>query len=387
MKKSTTADLLKIGDLAKATHTNVSTIKFYVKEGLIQPACKTGPNMAYYSADCISRVQLIRSLQKEHYYPLSVIKRMLEHSDSPMEIKFLDVIHKVDYTSSSKTFSLTDAAKMSRLTKAQISFITQSGLIKPDTTGKRERYTDEDLQVMLLIRRRMDAGIPFAESVSSFLIYEKALRAATREEVDLFISQVLMAVTPCTKDAVRMICVSNETIDAFISVKCTELNREFGSERLSDLYRYSASLSVSLQEIGEALLESGYIHLGERCRTALSVCPEGEDEVSVALRYYHQMLNSLTGSLAKSIALSSRIHAYFLSLKPGEGQQGVEALLLYSLRLCWLCLAPALLNCSAEAQEAAQGFAAFAAKEWTDPGSDVYVRRIMDVITRTGGIV
>ncbi len=387
MKKSTTADLLKIGDLARATNTNVSTIKFYVKEGLIQPACKTGPNMAYYSADCIARVQLIRSLQKDHYYPLSVIKRTLEHSDSQMEIKFLDVIHKVDYTSSSKAFSLTDAAKMSRLTKAQISFITQSGLIKPVTTGKRERYTDEDLQVMLLIRRRLDAGIPFAESVSSFLIYEKALRAATREEVDLFISQVLMAVTPCAKDAVRMICVSDETIDAFIREKCTQLNREFGTERLNDLYRYSASLSICLQEIGEVLLESGHVQLGGQCHAALSVCPEGEDEVSVALRYYHQMLNSLTGSLANSIALSSRIHAYFLSLKPGEGQQGVEALLLYSLRLCWFCLAPALLSCSAEAQEAEQGFAAFAAKEWPALASDAYVRRIMDVISRTGGSI
>lgn len=29
------AELLKIGELAKATGTNVSTLKFYVKEGLI----------------------------------------------------------------------------------------------------------------------------------------------------------------------------------------------------------------------------------------------------------------------------------------------------------------------------------------------------------------
>ena len=276
---------------------------------------------------------------------------------------------------------------MSRLTKAQVSFITQSGLIKPDAAGKRQRYTDEDLQMMLLISRRMDAGIPFAESVSSFLIYEKALRAAARADVDLFTSQALMAVSPCAKDAVRMICVSDETLDAFIRVKRAELNREFGSERLNDLYRYSANLLICLQEIGEALLESGQIHLGERCRTALSVCPEGEDMVSTALQYYHKMLNSLTGSLENSIALSSRIHAYFLSLKPGEENQGVEALLLYSLRLCWLCLAPALLNCTTGAQEAENGFAAFAAKEWTAPESDAYVRRIMDVITRTGGMV
>ncbi len=385
MKKNATTDLLKIGDLAKATNTNVSTIKFYVKEGLIQPACKTGPNMAYYSADCIARVQLIKSLQKEHYYPLSVIKRTLEHSDSQMEIKFLDAIHKVDYASSSKTFSLTEAAKMSRLTKAQISILVESGLIKPEAAGKRQCYTDEDLQIMLLIRRRMDAGIPFRESVSSFLIYEQALRAAAKADVDLFISKALMEVNPNAKDAVRMICVSDETLDAFISAKRAELNREFGSERLSDLYGYSAGLSSMVQEIVQALQKADCMELAERCRAALSMYPEGEDTLAIALGHCHQMLNSLTESLANSIALCSRIHTYFLALKPAEAE-GIEAVLLYSLRLCWLCLAPALLNCTKEAQEALDGFAAFAAERF-GPASDAYVRQIVNAITRMGGIV
>lgn len=385
MKKNATADLLKIGDLAKATNTNVSTIKFYVKEGLIQPACKTGPNMAYYSADCIARVQLIKSLQKEHYYPLSVIKRTLEHSDSQMEIKFLDAIHKVDYASSSKTFSLTDASKMTRLTKEQIFFLVERGLVKPESAGKRQRYTDEDLQTMLLIRRRMDAGIPFAESLSSFLIYEQALRTASKADVDLFISQALMAVNPNAKDAVRMICVSDETLDAFISAKRAELNREFGSERLNDLCRYSAGLSVMVQEIVQALVKAGCAALAERCRAALSACPEGKDAVSAALGHCHQMINSRTESLANSIALCSRIHAYFLALKPEEAEDA-EAVLLYSLKLCWLCLAPALLNCTKEAQEARDGFAAFGSDRFGS-ASDAYVHRIMDAITRIGGIV
>jgi len=385
MKKNATADLLKIGDLAKATNTNVSTIKFYVKEGLIQPACKTGPNMAYYSADCIARVQLIRSLQKEHYYPLSVIKRTLERADSQMEIKFLDVIHKVDYASSSKTFSATDAAKMSRLTKAQISLLAQNELVKPELSGRRQCFTDADLQMMLLIRRRMDAGIPFSESVSSFMIYQQALRAAAEADVDLFVSQALMAVNPSAKDAVRMICVSDETLDAFICAKRAQFNRVFGSERLDDLYRYSAGLSAMLQEIGEALLESGCSGLAERCRAALSACPEGETAVSTALRHYYQMFSSLTESLNNSIALCSRVHAYFLGLKPEEAE-GAEAVLLYSLRLCWLCLAPALLSCAKEARGARDGFSAFAA-ERSGSASDAYVKRILDAITRMGGTV
>ncbi|MPN08813.1 hypothetical protein SDC9_156098 [bioreactor metagenome] len=34
--------------------------------------------MSYYHPDCAGRIQLIRSLQKDHYYPLGVIKRMLQ---------------------------------------------------------------------------------------------------------------------------------------------------------------------------------------------------------------------------------------------------------------------------------------------------------------------
>lgn len=74
MTKELTTDLLKISQLAKATDTNVTTLKYYVKEGLIQPVFKTTKNMAYYSHDCIQRVNMIRSLQKEHFYPLAVIK-------------------------------------------------------------------------------------------------------------------------------------------------------------------------------------------------------------------------------------------------------------------------------------------------------------------------
>ena len=41
MTKELTTDLLKISQLAKATDTNVTTLKYYVKEGLIQPVFKT----------------------------------------------------------------------------------------------------------------------------------------------------------------------------------------------------------------------------------------------------------------------------------------------------------------------------------------------------------
>ena len=236
--------MLKIGELASATSTNVSTIKFYIKEGLIQAACKTGPNMAYYHPDSVARVQLIKSLQKEHYYPLSVIKRMLEQSNpaqSPLDIELLDAIHKVDPAGGSQTFTLQEASRMSRLTRDQIRQLARGRVICPETVGRRQIYAEADLQVMLLIRRRLDAGIPFEESVASFITYQEALRPAASADVDAFISRALMAVRPSAKESVRMICVSDETLDAFIGLKRKEFNREFGSDRVNDLYRYSAA--------------------------------------------------------------------------------------------------------------------------------------------------
>ena len=88
-------ELLKISQLAKATNTNITTLKYYVKEGLIQPECKTTKNMAYYNKDCIQRVNMIRSLQKEHYYPLSVIKGLLDNAADPFELEFMDAFIKL----------------------------------------------------------------------------------------------------------------------------------------------------------------------------------------------------------------------------------------------------------------------------------------------------
>ena len=384
MKKDQTAGLMKIGELAKATNTNVSTIKFYVKEGLIQAACKTGPNMAYYHTDSIARVDLIRSLQKEHYYPLSVIKRMLDQSDpNKVEMELLDVIHKVNYIGSSKTFSLSETAKMTRLTREQIAALAETGLVKPESAGKKQYFTDSDLQIMLLLRRRMDAAIPFEESVSSFLLYEESLRSAAKADVDFFISRALMAGVPSTKDAVRMIEVSDETLDAFICMKRAELNREFGSKRINDLYHYSENLSAMLQEMAFVLDQMGYSDLAGQCRNALAEGPNGDDSLTAAFMQYYRVVNGLQESLARSITICSRAHSYFLSLTP-EKTGGIGELLLYGLRLCWLCLAPSLLDCTSEAKLAMEGFQAFASG-CLGTEAEVFTHHITAAVNRIGG--
>ena len=110
-------ELLRIGELAKEAGVSLTTVKFYAKEGLIRPARKTGRNMAYYDRACVNTIATIRRLQRERYYPLSVIKRLMESAPvEQVELELLDAIHKADAPDPGERLPLAEAARRSGLT-------------------------------------------------------------------------------------------------------------------------------------------------------------------------------------------------------------------------------------------------------------------------------
>ena len=70
--------LLKMKELAEASGVSAGTIKHYLREGLLPEPVKTSRNMAYYPADFVDRIKLIKQLQEERFMPLKVIKGMLD---------------------------------------------------------------------------------------------------------------------------------------------------------------------------------------------------------------------------------------------------------------------------------------------------------------------
>lgn len=52
---------MRIGDLAKQTNTTVETIRFYEKEGLLQPALRTENNYRDYQQEHLERLRFIRN--------------------------------------------------------------------------------------------------------------------------------------------------------------------------------------------------------------------------------------------------------------------------------------------------------------------------------------
>src|SRR5438132_10064429 len=81
---STTApaqQMLKMSELAERSGVSAGTIRHYLREGLLgegEDIVRTSRNMAYYPAEYVERIALIKRLQQQRFMPLRVIKGALE---------------------------------------------------------------------------------------------------------------------------------------------------------------------------------------------------------------------------------------------------------------------------------------------------------------------
>ena len=73
---------MKIGQLAKLTDTQVVTIRYYEKEGLLGAPERTGSNYRVYGEKDIERLQFIRHCRR-HGMGLSEIRALLAYRDAP----------------------------------------------------------------------------------------------------------------------------------------------------------------------------------------------------------------------------------------------------------------------------------------------------------------
>jgi len=348
MKDAKTAGLVKIGELARATGVSVSTLKFYVKEGLLEPVCKTGKNMSWYDPACADTIRSIRALQKERFYPLSVIKELLKGGQGEREMALLDAIHKVDYRSDNTLLGLGEAVRRSRLSAQEITRLSEAGLISAGTGSSRPVYTQTDLSVMSLVRRRMDAGIPFEQTLQSFSIYASALNAAVRAEVSAFITGAILSPGFTAEMGTRLIRVSDETLDTFVDLKREELNRVYGSGSLEDLYRFESALTRGLERIRWTLEAAGLHEDSAFCAAFLGGECIGIPVADRAATMYRVSEQGRGNGIAARVAGCAAARDYFAVLDPLCA--GSAALAVWCMKLCWLSLAPDILNCGALAE-------------------------------------
>ncbi len=341
MKNQHTKGHIRMSELARLSGVSASTIKYYVKEGLVEIAYKTGPNMAYYHPDSITRVKHIKMLQTEKYYPLAVIKRLIDSNEFDVrEIELLDVIHKTGRDSSAARYSFSEALRLSGLSREQAETLVRQGIVTPARERRRRMFRESDCRMLALVKTRLDAGIPFEQTLAAFQAYSDVLCSAAEQDIEGLISSTLLAEAHDTRSIVRIIRTSDDTLNEFIMLKRYEFNSAVGSDRIAALGSFIAAFSAYLQGLCGLFGRFGYDAQADSLDHALR--GEASGVADGPLFAAALVMRQANGGLA--LALSACSKANGILRRPlqntGAADKDADALLNSCLHLGWSTLSP-----------------------------------------------
>ena len=331
-----TDGLLKISELAAAAGESVSTVKFYVKEGLVETACKTGKNMAYYAPESVERVKLIRTLQSEKFYPLAVIKHMLRNKAAgEAELELLDIINKADQSDYYERLPVSEAAKEAKLKPREVEAIIKSGLIVPVMSGHNRLCTHGDCRLMKLVKTRMAAGIPLEQTIRTFSMYEAHLRDTTQKDIESLVRESILTKALSTEDIMNIINVSDETLDSFIGMKRYAMNASLGAEYIEKTEKLLPRLDAFGKGVSAILKTLSYAGTAEKLENALA----GQESADKTFALYSETLRISGTGLANTLSVLLRAGNYLKEAGPRTESAELN-MVYYALRVGFMTFAP-----------------------------------------------
>lgn len=193
------SELLKISDLVARTGVSASTIRYYVREGLLggqaEGIVRTGRNMAYYPASVADRILLIRRLQEERFMPLKVIRELLERDPEQAErlIESEDrLLARVSEIRAARFVSRDAVLDAYEVPAVVLDRLGELGVLAPSAEG----YDQDDVEIIEAISRFRAGGYEqtLGFTVYDTLRYRDALVPLVREEVDVLLARLAGAV-------------------------------------------------------------------------------------------------------------------------------------------------------------------------------------------------
>jgi DNA-binding transcriptional MerR regulator len=142
---------LKIGEIAKKSSVPPSTIRYYVRQGLLPEPDKVNKSMAYYDESCIEKVIAIRHLQERKYFPLSVIKNILRRMDHGVSFEeaeaIEDAVFGIQAEETERLLDKSEFLKATGLTGDELQTAIKMDLLIPYLQEKgRTLYNQEDVR-------------------------------------------------------------------------------------------------------------------------------------------------------------------------------------------------------------------------------------------------
>jgi DNA-binding transcriptional MerR regulator len=177
-------DLLKMSELAEQSGVSAGTIKHYLREGLLPEPVRTSRNMAYYPAEFVERIRLIKRLQEDRFMPLRVIKGMMD--DDPGRAAALveledRVLARAVEKSEGTRISAAEVGRRYDVPKNVLDRLAELEVLTPTARG----YDADDVKIIEAISRFRAGGYDerLGFTVFDTLRYRDALGPLVGEEV------------------------------------------------------------------------------------------------------------------------------------------------------------------------------------------------------------
>jgi DNA-binding transcriptional MerR regulator len=186
--------LLKMSELAERSGVSAGTIKHYLREGLLgsdDEVLRTSRNMAYYPAQFVDRVRLIKRLQEERFMPLRVIRELMQ-SDPDRAARLIEledrILEHAIEARETKRISRADVRETYDVPQNVLERLEEIGVLTPNTRG----YDGDDVAIIEAISRFRAGGYEQAIGFTVYdtLRYREALEPLVEEEVRVLLDRL-----------------------------------------------------------------------------------------------------------------------------------------------------------------------------------------------------
>lgn len=179
-----------MGELARRSNVSVATLKFYLREGLIAPAKKSGPTLSWYAPSTVDRIKAIKELQERQFLPLDVIREILDReAGADSEQAVVDAIAAVLAKHGTSRTRSRDELLERGVRPVELEWLMKVGLAAPGADGL---YRDDDLALLATLGAARKAGL--VEEMLPFQIladYMRTLHQLVAIELSMFRAGVI----------------------------------------------------------------------------------------------------------------------------------------------------------------------------------------------------
>ena len=185
---------LRISELAQRSGVSSATIKHYLREGLLgdeHDVLRTSRNMAYYPAEFVERVRLIKRLQEERFMPLRVIRELLG-TDPDRASRLIEledrILERAIEARETGRVSRSRARETYRVPANVLDRLENLGVLTPNSRG----YDGDDVAIIEAISRFRAGGYEEAIGFTVYdtLRYREALEPLVHEEVAVLLERL-----------------------------------------------------------------------------------------------------------------------------------------------------------------------------------------------------